>query len=271
MHTNFAHDSHPSQSGTHPKYIQEILDNGLQTMSYWTVHVEALLVILAQSIMEAEVESLCGARYQRNASNEGRYKRWGSNPGSLKCFGGRIPIRIPRVRDTKDGQERPLVSYQQMHQPRTQDQDIIAERVIQGLSKRDYKKTARLFANGLALSTSTISRRRFIERSQAALEAFNECRLDTSTYTALLIDGKRMRKAHIVLCMGITATGEKHVLGFVHTKTENVIAVAGLLQNLLDRGLCADEETLYIVDGAKSLRTAVEKVFGPQANVLRRL
>ena len=266
MNTNLTYTSGPS--GTHPESIQEILDQGFQTMMHWMTHIDELWVLLARSLMDAEVEHLCGARYQRNAPNEGRYKRWGSNPGSLKYFGSRIPIRVQRVRDTKEGRERPLASYQQMHRPCAQDQDLLAKRVIRGLSQRDYKKTARLFAEGLGLSASTISRR-FIKRSQAALKAYETRRLDTSNYVALLIDGKNMGEVQIILCMGITATGEKHVLGFVETQTENAVAIEGLLQDLLDRGLCVDEGILCVIDGAKGLPKAIKNVLGPKAQVQR--
>ncbi len=44
----------------------------------------------------------------------GRFRRWGTNPGSVRIDHERVPIRVPRVRDIDDARERPLESYQHL-------------------------------------------------------------------------------------------------------------------------------------------------------------
>jgi hypothetical protein len=39
-------------------------------------------LLLINELLENEVSSLAGERYSRDKPHEGRYSRWGSNPGS---------------------------------------------------------------------------------------------------------------------------------------------------------------------------------------------
>ncbi len=94
-------------------------------------------------------------------------------------------------------------------------------------------------------------------------------RLDGETYVALILDGKSQQEEQIMICVGITATGEKDILDFVQATTEHANAVEGLLQDVLDRGLRYEQGLLVILDGAKGLRKAVNQVFGAYAQVQR--
>jgi hypothetical protein len=89
------------------------------------------------------------------------------------------------------------------------------------------------------LSSSTVSRR-FIEASAAKLKEFRERRLDGHDVVAVLMDGKVFAGETIVTAVGITLQGEKIVLGFNQTTTENQIACRELLRELVDRGLSAE-------------------------------
>jgi transposase-like protein len=63
--------------------------------------------------------------------------------------------------------------------------------------------------------------------------------------------------------------GNKHILGIESGATENAAAVKRLLTRLRDRGLPTDRKYLFIIDGAKALRTAIEKVFEEEQPVQR--
>ena len=78
---------------------------------------------------------------------------------------------------------------------------------------------------------------------------------------------KYPHERQIVLCVGITAEGNERPLGFVETTTENALAIAGLLQDLIKRGLRCEEGPLCIIDGAKWLRKAIRDVCGTYAQV----
>ena len=72
------------------------------------------------------------------------------------------------------------------------------------------------------------------------------------------------------MCIGgRLSKGEKRVLGFVETGTENETARAEFLHHLVDRGLRCEQGLLVIMDGGKGLRAAVRRVFGPHTPVQR--
>ncbi len=52
---------------------------------------------------------------------------------------------------------------------------------------------------------------------------------------AVFLDGKAFADMMMVLAVGITLTGEKHVLGFVETGTENAQVLTRVLQSLGER------------------------------------
>ena len=54
---------------------------------------------------------------------------------------------------------------------------------------------------------------------------------------AVFLDGKTFADMTMVIAVGITISGEKHVLGFVETGTENEAVLTPFLQALCDRGL----------------------------------
>jgi transposase-like protein len=73
----------------------------------------------------------------------------------------------------------------------------------------------------------------------------------------------------MVLALGVTVTGEKVLLGFVQTGTENEQVCAAFLRDLVERGLGYEQGLLCVIDGSKGFRKAVASVFGPQAVVQR--
>ena len=69
--------------------------------------------LLAEEVLDEEVESLAGERYSRKEDGNS-FRRWGSNSGSIRIDGEKVPIDVPRVRDTDTEEERSLESYQAM-------------------------------------------------------------------------------------------------------------------------------------------------------------
>ena len=58
------------------------------------------------------------------------------------------------------------------------------------------------FIDGFGLSQSSVSRR-FTERAQEALEAFEQRSLAEETYVALLTRGKHVAGQQMIICMGV--------------------------------------------------------------------
>lgn len=203
----------------------------------------------------------------RDKPLDGRYRRWGTNPGSVRIDRERVPIRVPRVRDIEDERERPLESYQHLKTGISIDEQL-EKSILLGLSTRDYASVAGSILGGFGLSQSSVSRA-FQERSAKALETFKERRFDEETFLALWIDGKYLARHQIVICMGLTEDGRKMPMGFVETTTENAESIKGLLQRLIHRGLTFEHGILFIIDGSKGLYKAVREVFGECAAIQR--
>jgi transposase-like protein len=111
--------------------------------------------------------------------------------------------------------------------------------------------------------------RRFKRASARKLQELMERRLDRYDVVALLLDGKTFAEDEMVAAVGVTITGEKVLLGFVQTATENRKVCAVLLRELVDRGLRTDLGLLVVTDGAKGLHAAVREVLGTAALLQR--
>jgi len=61
--------------------------------------------------------------------------------------------------------------------------------------------------------------------------------LDGYDLVAVVLDGKTFAEDELVIALGVTVQGQKVILGFVQTATENARVIATLLRELLDRGL----------------------------------
>lgn len=217
-----------------------------------------------QEELKAEVEELAGVWHARKEGRIGR--RYGSNSGSVRLAGQRIPIRVPWVRGEEG--EIPLRSYQRLHAGDGSTNEGLMRRVLYGISCRNYEQAAEAIPGAIGLSSSTVSRT-FVEASAAQLKEFGERDLSVEDIVTVFLDGKSFADATIVIAEGITMTGQKRFLGFVETDTENERILSGFLRSLLDRGLDISKGILVVIDGGKGLRAAVRQVFKNRALVQR--
>jgi len=214
--------------------------------------------------LDKEVTALCGERYERK-NEEVVGRRHGSNPGSVRLGGQKIGIQVPRVRGERS--EIPLRSYGKLQEEKAAN-SLLLQRVLYGISCRNYEKAAESIPGALGLSSSSVSRT-FVKASTRKLKEFQERDLSTERYVALFIDGKTFAEDTMVIALGVTERGEKRPLGFVQTETENEKAMADFLRELLRRGLDISEGVLVVIDGSKGLRAAVRKVFGKRSVIQR--
>ncbi len=219
-----------------------------------------------EEALEAEVTALVGEWYSRSGGRPG-VVRWSQERGSVYLADQKLPITYQRVRDRARNAEVPLVTYHRLQQPRQADRGVLL-RVLRGLSCRAYRECAEAVPTAFGLSASTISRR-FIRASAQKLQRLCERRLDGYDFVALVLDGKTFAEDEMVIALGITLRGEKVILGFVQTATENEQVCAAFLRELVDRGLRTEQGLLCVIDGAKGLRKAIQTVFGAQAAVQR--
>jgi transposase-like protein len=208
-------------------------------------------------LLDEEVKALAGERYARKRESQ-RGSRHGSNPGTVRLAGQRVPIRVPRVRGTEGG-EIPLRSYEALRDGGEPD-ELLLRRVLYGISCRNYESAAEAVPGAIGLSSSSVSRG-FIEASAAKLREMQERDLSGEDVVAMVLDGKSFADATMVIALGITISGDKRFLGFVETDTENERVLTPFLRSLLERGLDISEGVLVVIDGSKGLRSAVLKAF----------
>lgn len=221
---------------------------------------------MAHDLFQEEVIQLAGPKHARTGGIPG-VVRWTHQRGSIYLLDQKLPVTVPRVRDLRRNQEVPLRTYRRLREPREEDLGLY-RKVLLGLSCRDYRACADALPAAFGLSPSTVSRR-FIRTSARKLRAFLERRLEPYDLVALVLDGKTFAADGMVLALGITLTGEKLLLGFVQTATENETVCAVFLRELVERGLRYDKGLLCVIDGAKGLRKALQTVFGSPAVVQR--
>jgi transposase-like protein len=231
--------------------IQELIPIGL-------MHVEEEL--------QRDVIELAGHRYKRDGIPG--YDRWGRQRGSVYIQEQRIPIMVPRVRDTKRKKEVPLRTYESLQQPGVPADERLMRRVLHGLSCSRYRECSEAIPEALSLSRSTVSRR-YIRASSKKLQELMERPLDKYDFVAIVLDGKRFGDDGMIIAVGITMTGEKILLGIIQSGTENHKVCRDFLMRLIDRGLKFDKGLLCVIDGAKGFRKAINQVFGIQGVIQR--
>jgi len=217
-------------------------------------------------VLQQEVTALVGERYSRHGGCRGLV-RWGRQGGSVYLADQKVAVTVPRVRDTRVEQEVALATYQGLRQPGRAEAAAL-RKILKGLSCRDYESCVEPVAETFGLKASSLSRR-FKRASARKLAALQERDLSDYDLVALFLDGKTFGEDEMLIGLGITLEGQKVVLGFVQTATENERVCAAFLRSLLDRGLQVEQGLLCVIDGSKGLRKAVDTVLGAKVAVQR--
>jgi transposase-like protein len=203
-------------------------------------------------LFEEEKGELCGMPWSRKGPGQAR--SGGSEAGSIYLEGRRMPVRYPRVMDERGS--RALSSYQALGSFDLLAEDV-QEKLLRGVSARDYGEVISQIVSGTALGRDTVSRA-FVRASKKALEEINSRDLSKHQFVALMIDGIGFgRETLLVVAMGITVEGEKVFLGLAEGHTENATVVGDLVDNLVSRGLALTDQFLAVLDGGKALKAAV--------------
>lgn len=96
-----------------------------------------------------------------------------------------------------------------------------------------------------------------------------ERRLDDLDLVVILIDGIHFDEHVLAVSLGVSSDGSKHVLGLWQGATENTQVCKELLNDMIRRGLNAEQRYLFVLDGSKALHKAVTSVFGDHARIQR--
>jgi transposase-like protein len=215
--------------------------------------------------LQAEVLKLAGPRYRNREYELGRH---GSNPGSVYLYDQKVRTAVPRVKHKESGEETALMSYAALQEPATIEAATLS-RMFHGISTGNYEESALTVAETMGLDRNSVSRR-WIRASAKKLQALQERDLSGYDIVAIFIDGKAFsREKEMVVAVGVTLSGDKVILGFVETSSENHRVIRQFFQGLKARGLRVDKDILFIMDGSKGLRKGVDDEFPETAFVQR--
>jgi putative transposase len=193
----------------------------------------------------------------------------GREKGTVCLKERKLRVDRPRLRKKgkgKDG-EVPVPAYEAMQtEPRLGSRRL--EILLQGVSTRKYGEVLPAMAETVGVSRSSVSRQA-IEASEEELRRLCERRFDETDLLILYVDGIIFGDHHVVGAVGVDAEGKKHVLGLAEGASENQVVVRGLLENVVERGVKPDRRYLFVIDGSKALRAAINAVFGQGQAVQR--
>jgi transposase-like protein len=243
--------------------VAGVIREGLLALS-----VSAGMAVLSEMLAQ-DVERLVGPRGRHDAGRTAY--RHGDEPSSLPLGGRRVAVTKPRVRSVA-GEEMTLPTWQALAE-----RDLLSElavaRMLAGVSTRRYARAGlepvgeQIEAQSAGTSKSAVSRR-FVALTRTRLHALLR-RPVPAGIRVVFIDALEIKGRAIVAALGIDAAGAKHLLGIAEGATENARLVTALIEDLTERGLTADEGLLFVIDGAKALRTAIRRCFGERALVQR--
>jgi len=144
----------------------------------------------------------------------------------------------------------------------------ILEILMRGVSTRKYKEILPEMVDTVGVSKSQISRE-FIAASEKHLKQLCERQFDNSNILAIYIDGIQFGDCHVIVALGVDSGGCKNVLGLRERSSENSLVATDLLNDLVERGVKPDRLRLFVIDGSKALRCAIDAVYGSKNPVQR--
>ena len=213
--------------------------------------------VLAQELMEIELEQHVGAaRHERTPERSGY--RNGTRERTWDTRVGTIELQVPRVRDGS--------FFPSLLEPRRRAERalvaVVQEAYVQGVSTRRVDDLVQ--ALGMqGISKSQVSRlcgeldnevERF--RTRKLVGGYPYVWLD-GTFVKVRDNGRVVSQA-IVIAIGVTATGEREVLGLDVGPTESGAFWLAFLRSLVARGLSGVR--LVISDAHSGLKAAIAAV-----------
>lgn len=221
-------------------------------------------LLIIKALIDEEVEHLVGRRYEHQERREA--VRWGHDEGFVVFGGRKVPMKKPRVRRVEGG-EVALQRYG-LFQNDARMEKSVSQRIVRGVSTRDYEGVIDDVCDGYGIQKSSVSRR-WKAATARELQAMMERPLGDLDLAAIMIDGISFHEFTLVVALGVDSGGKKHVLGIWDGASENGTVVAALLESLVERGLDRDRRYLFVIDGSKALKKGITSVFGKGSLIQR--
>ena len=236
--------------GTAEAAIDEVIDVAGRAT------IEAVLLLSAQQI--------AGEKHPGKA--QGAIRWHGQQSGVVPLSNRKLRVSKPRLRHKEQG-EVEVPAYQAL-QTNSQLASRMLDILLRGVSTRQYKQVLPAMAQTVGVSRSSVSREA-IEASERVLQELAERRFDELDILLIYLDGLRLGKYHVLAAVGVDCQGNKHVLGLRDGASENAVVVKELLEDLVARGIPPGRRRLFVIDGSKALRQAIEAVYGSNNPVQR--
>ena len=221
--------------------------------------IEAILLLSAQQI--------AGAKQPGKA--HGQIIWYGRQHGVVSLSERKLRVEKPRLRKKGkgSGREVSIPAYEAMLMNSRLGSRIL-EILMKGVSTRKYKEILPEMADTVGVSKSQISKE-FIAASEKHLRQLCERRFDDKDILVIYIDGIQFSDCHVIVALGVDSGGYKHVLGLREGSSENSGVATDLLNDLVERGVKPDRLRLFVIDGSKALRCAIDAVYGSKNPVQR--
>lgn len=219
---------------------------------------------LVEQLLMVSAREVAGDKHPGRAGGDVRWH--GSQRGQIVMDERKLQVERPRLRD-KRGKEVSIPAYEQLR-----DEQRLMQRIydimVTGVSTRKYDEVLPEMAHTVGISKSSVSRH-FVKASQKALDELMGRRFEQRDILAIYMDGIIIDSRHILAAIGVQSDGDKHLMGLASGSSENAEVVKDLLNDLVERGLPTDRDYLFVIDGSKALRAAIDAVFGTRAHVQR--
>lgn len=217
-----------------------------------------------EAVLHLSAQEVAGAKHQGKAGGDIRWH--GQQSGVVPLSNRKLRVRKPRLR-RKQGGEVEVPAYEAL-QTNSSLASHMLDILLRGVSTRQYEHVLPEMAQTVGVSKSSVSRE-MIEASEKVLKELAERRFDDKDILLIYLDGLRFSQHHVLAAVGVDSEGNKHVLGLKEGATENAVVVTSLLEDLVARGIRPGRRRLFVVDGSKALRYAIDAVFGSNNPVQR--
>jgi transposase-like protein len=221
-----------------------------------------------EAVLTLSAQELAGAKHPgRKADVE---IGWHGRQKGVVCLAERkLRVQRPRLRRKGGGSgaEVEPPAYAAMQADSRLGRRML-EILMHGVSTRNYRTVLPEMADTVGVAKSSVSRE-FIDASEDGLQKLMERRFDDKDILIVYLDGLIFGKHHVIAALGVDVQGCKHVLGLVDGASENAAACKALLEDLVSRGVKPGRRRLFVIDGSKALRAAVDAVYGNDNPVQR--
>jgi transposase-like protein len=221
-----------------------------------------------QAVLQLSAMEAAGGPPQQGKRRPSNVVFYGRQPGQVMLSDRKLEVERPRLRSKGPrSQEVEVPAYAAM-----QNRGAMGERMLEilmrGVSTRNYKEVIPAMAETAGVSRSAVSRR-MAEASEAEVEALLSRRFDDLKLLVIYIDGLIFGDYTMIGAVGVDSEGNKHVLGIREGATENSTVITELLEDIVSRGVDPKRQMLFVIDGSKALRAAINAVFGSHQPVQR--